>query len=93
VSVALGIQPAKRMRRIMSSLACFPIQCFSILSHKIHDFRKENIEHKMFGFSLPLLYETFLSISSLDRAFRKITSNINQQMHPYNFHLKHFKNT
>ena len=30
-------------------------------------------------------------ISSLHRAFRKITSNINQQMHLYNFHLKHFK--
>jgi len=32
-----------------------------------------------------------VGISSLDRAFRKITSNINQQMHLYNFHLKHFK--
>ena len=30
-------------------------------------------------------------ISSLHRAFRKITSTINQQMHLYNFHLKHFK--
>ena len=30
-------------------------------------------------------------ISSLDRAFLKITSNINQQMHLYNFHLKHIK--
>ena len=30
-------------------------------------------------------------ISSLDRAFRKITSTIKQQMHLYNFHLKHFK--
>jgi len=30
-------------------------------------------------------------ILSLDRAFRKITSNINQEMHLYNFHLKHFK--
>ena len=32
-----------------------------------------------------------LSIPTLRRAFRKITSNINQQMHLYNFHLKHFK--
>jgi len=30
-------------------------------------------------------------ISSLHRAFRKITSTINQQMHLYNFHLKHIK--
>jgi len=34
---------------------------------------------------------SWLWISSLDRAFRKITSNINQQMHLYNFHLKHIK--
>jgi len=30
-------------------------------------------------------------ISSLHRAFRKITSTINQQVHLYNFHLKRFK--
>ena len=29
--------------------------------------------------------------SSLHRAFRKITSTINQQMHLYNFNLKHLK--
>ena len=45
--VALGIRHAKRMLRIMSSPACFALQYFSILSYKIHDFRKENIEHKM----------------------------------------------
>ena len=32
-----------------------------------------------------------LWVSSLHRAFRKITSTINQQMHVYNFHLKHLK--
>ena len=32
-----------------------------------------------------------LWISSLDREFRKITPNINQQMHLYNFYLKRFK--
>jgi len=32
-----------------------------------------------------------LLISSLVRAFRKNTTNINQQMHLYDFHLKHFK--
>jgi len=30
-------------------------------------------------------------VSSLHRAFPKITSTINQQMHLYNFHLKNFK--
>ena len=33
----------------------------------------------------------FVWISSLHRPFRKITSTINQQMHLYNFRLKHFK--
>jgi len=36
-------------------------------------------------------YELQNRISSLHRTFRKITSTINQQMHLYNFHLKHFK--
>ena len=36
-------------------------------------------------------HESHLWISSLHRAFRKITLTINQQMHLYNFHLKHFK--
>jgi len=31
------------------------------------------------------------TVSSLYRAFRKITSTINQQMNLYNFHLKYFK--
>ena len=32
-----------------------------------------------------------IGFSSLHRAFRKITSTINQQMHLYNFHLKHLE--
>jgi len=32
-----------------------------------------------------------LWILSLQRAFCKITSTLNQQMHLYNFHLQHFK--
>jgi len=34
---------------------------------------------------------SWLRISSLHRAFRKITSTVNQQMQLYNFHLKHLK--
>jgi hypothetical protein len=43
VSVALVIQHAKRMRRIiLSSVACPAVQHFFALSHKRHDFRKES---------------------------------------------------
>jgi hypothetical protein len=50
VSVALVIQHAKLMRRIISAhVACLVVPYFSILCHKRHDFRKEGgeIEHKI----------------------------------------------
>jgi hypothetical protein len=48
VFVALVIQHAKRMRRvILTSVASPALQHFSTLSHKRHDFRKSVVEHTM----------------------------------------------
>jgi hypothetical protein len=51
VSVALVIQHAMRMRRIIVlSVACPTRQHFSALSHKRHDFLRNVTEHKMCAF-------------------------------------------
>jgi hypothetical protein len=48
VTVALGIQHAKRMRHsLLLFVVCPAVHYFSILSHKRHDFRKNFAEHKL----------------------------------------------
>jgi len=68
MSVALDIQHAKRMSRIILSVACLALPYFSTLSHQRQNFRQRIIEHKMWVFFfLQLLSETFLTLKRTER--------------------------
>jgi hypothetical protein len=69
VSVALGVQHSKRMRRIiLLSVACPALQYFSKSSHKRYDFRKKLLNIKcVFWFSPQLLSEKLLILRRTER--------------------------
>ena len=74
VSVALVIQHAKRMRRvILPSVACPALPYFTTLSHKQHDFREKVTEYEMcvLVFSTNLS-GTFFILRRIERDMMKI---------------------
>jgi hypothetical protein len=73
--VALVIQYAKRMRRIiLTSVAYMTLPYFSTLSHKRHGIRKKLIEHKMCFFLQNLSERLF----TLRRIWRDIVINVHR---------------
>ena len=69
LSVALVIQHAKRMRRIISSsIVCLVVPYFSTLSHKRHYFRKKFIIKNVgCDFLYNFLSDTFLILRKIQR--------------------------
>jgi len=72
VSVALGIQHAMRMRRIVIC-GRTALQYFSTLSHKRHDLKKKVIEYKM---SVLIFSKTFFKTFLILRTERNMIKNV-----------------
>jgi hypothetical protein len=74
VFVALAIQHAKRMRRIiLSPVYCPALQYFSTLYHKWQDFREKVVEHKMcfdFLYNLSVIFPFQEAFSDIKYVYR-----------------------
>jgi hypothetical protein len=74
VSVALIIQHAARMRRIiLSSVACLAVLYFSTLFHKQHEFRGKNLLKIKCVFSTTLVWNISDSKNNSARYYHKCT--------------------
>jgi len=83
MSVVLVIQHAKRIGRIMSSVACSALHYFSTVSHKRRDFREKALLNiRVFWFSLQLSSEKFLILRRIQR-----DANINVQRSQVKYQL------
>ena len=72
------LQPqVSSMQCVLSSVACSSLLYFSAVSHKRHNLRQENIEHKMYFF---IFSTTFLSVKFLilRRTELGVTKNLYQ---------------
>ena len=74
MSVALVIQYAMRMRRILLSVTSPPLPYFSTSSHKQHDYRKKNLLNIKSALWISLhVSKTFLILSRTERYKHKRT--------------------
>jgi len=90
VSVAVGIQTAKRMHcTIFSSVACPALAHFSTLSHKRHNFQENVTENKMFVliFSTTFVWNISHSKKKWQRYDKKIYIGLHTK---YPIFLSHF---
>ena len=75
MSVALGIQNAKRASRIiLTFVVCPDVPLFSALSHKLHGYRGDNILEYRLCFNF--LYRIFLKYFSFCEEFSETRSKM-----------------